>query len=276
MNFKLNDIRLALSSINPNLFKVHATGYVSGKAGDKFSWNQPDSLLLELVTSGKGFLHVTGQEWHLVAGDCYLLYRQDAQYWSDPAEPWQKVFCIVSGKLVEALLELYLPSTIIVHNALPSAGDFFRLHQMVIEKDVAFVRDAPLLFHRIIGALAAQLQKESIDPASIPDFVVRARNYMDAHYQESLSMTELAAFSGVSPSHLIRSFRRYFACTPYEYYLTRRIEAAKTMLLTTSLKVREIAEKLNFSDEYYFSNVFRRRVGVSPSAFRKVSGRLSD
>ena len=58
--------------------------------------------------------------------------------------------------------------------------------------------------------------------------------------------------------------------TPYAYVLGKRIDLSKKLLVDTNLTVKQIADKLCFTDEYYFSNLFKRKVGVSPAAYRRA------
>ena len=79
----------------------------------------------------------------------------------------------------------------------------------------------------------------------------------------------------LSPSQLTRVFRAAYGQTPYRYLLGRRLETACLLLRGTSLPVREIAAHLCFSDEHYFSSLFRQKIGVSPLAYRREPHRLA-
>jgi AraC family transcriptional regulator len=68
---------------------------------------------------------------------------------------------------------------------------------------------------------------------------------------------------------LARTFRRTFGCTVGEYLRRLRIERAAEQLVSGDLPLAEIALAAGFADQSHFSNVFRRRTGVSPSAFRR-------
>ena len=72
-----------------------------------------------------------------------------------------------------------------------------------------------------------------------------------------------------SESQTIRIFKRAYGVTPYAYLLEKKLDLAGQLLRDTNLSVREIAEKLSFADEYYFSNVFKKKTGVSPSVYRR-------
>ena len=88
-------------------------------------------------------------------------------------------------------------------------------------------------------------------------------------------MEELAEEICLSPSQLTRVFRAAYGQTPYRYLLGRRLETACLLLRGTSLPVREIAAHLCFSDEHYFSSLFRQKIGVSPLAYRRAPDRLA-
>ena len=63
---------------------------------------------------------------------------------------------------------------------------------------------------------------------------------------------------------MTREFKRYYGVTPYQYILDRKIAVARRLLLVTNMKVFEISAQLGFSDEYYFSDLFKAKTGVSP------------
>ena len=73
----------------------------------------------------------------------------------------------------------------------------------------------------------------------------------------------------MSESQTIRLFKKNFGTTPYTYVLNKKINFAKKLLIDTNLSVKEISTKLCFSDEYYFSNIFKEKVGCSPSQYRR-------
>ena len=73
------------------------------------------------------------------------------------------------------------------------------------------------------------------------------------------------------PSQAERLFRAETGIPPYRYYLDRKLELACQLLRETGMSVRDIASYLSFQDEFYFSGLFRRKIGVSPIQYRKQS-----
>jgi AraC-like DNA-binding protein len=99
--------------------------------------------------------------------------------------------------------------------------------------------------------------------------VRRAMAYVHTHYAEKVSLKELAAYVGLSEQHLIRSFRKESGITPIDYLKRYRLRRAKALLEAGDKSITEVALEVGFSDSSYFARVFRREVGVSPSAYRR-------
>ncbi len=92
--------------------------------------------------------------------------------------------------------------------------------------------------------------------------------YIENHYFENLGISSLSQEFSLSQSYIARLFKKELSKKPSEYINGLRISVAKTMLLETDLSVAQIAEKVGFSDIYYFSRVFKKLVGISPAKTR--------
>jgi signal transduction histidine kinase/DNA-binding response OmpR family regulator len=99
--------------------------------------------------------------------------------------------------------------------------------------------------------------------------VRKALAYMHEHYAESISRGDVASYVGLSESHLTRCFREEMGVTPVTYLNRYRVRQAKALLEAGVKSITEVALEVGFSDSHYFARVFRREVGVSPSAFRQ-------
>jgi AraC-like DNA-binding protein len=97
--------------------------------------------------------------------------------------------------------------------------------------------------------------------------VAALRDYLDAHYHESISLQALAAELQRHPRHLIEAFRRQYGVPPHTWQLQRRVREAKRRLLDGQ-PLAGVALDLGFYDQAHFSATFRRFTGVSPGRFR--------
>jgi two-component system, response regulator YesN len=99
--------------------------------------------------------------------------------------------------------------------------------------------------------------------------IQQAKEYIDHHYMDpDISLSEVAALVGHSPSHFSTVFSQETGQTLKEYMTESRIKRAKELLRTTTLRSAEIAPQIGYNDPHYFSFVFRKRTGLSPKEFR--------
>jgi len=106
--------------------------------------------------------------------------------------------------------------------------------------------------------------------------VNRARDYLHAHLNAPISLSDVAAAACLSPFHLLRVFQATFHQTPHHYFDQCRLERAKFLLEKTRIPVTAICLECGFSSLGSFSALFHKRCGMSPRAWRKSRGVRSD
>jgi len=93
--------------------------------------------------------------------------------------------------------------------------------------------------------------------------------YLNDHYAERMSVERLAAMAHYSPSQFRRLFRELTQMTPSDYVTGIRVNAAKTLLATTSRSITDIAQSVGFYDHAHFIRNFRAATGCTPAVFRR-------
>jgi AraC-like DNA-binding protein len=101
----------------------------------------------------------------------------------------------------------------------------------------------------------------------------RTTAYIEAHLAHECSLTTLAAVAQTSPAHFARLFRQATGQTPHQYLIRCRIECAKRLLKETEWPIIEIGHHVGFTDQSYFTAVFRRHVTTTPKAYRAATQR---
>jgi len=96
------------------------------------------------------------------------------------------------------------------------------------------------------------------------------RNYIDLHYMENLTLTDLADRFFISYSYLSKSFRKTFHMSFQEYLRMLRMEQALTLLKDPGLSIQQIAAQVGYENAFNFSRSFKAQYGVSPSHFRNT------
>jgi iron complex transport system substrate-binding protein len=123
------------------------------------------------------------------------------------------------------------------------------------------------LFYQLVYEAYSILEKQEGLPIS-EDKAVLARQYIDKHFQEDVSIRELAANLEISESHLRRIFNNKYNKSPQEYLTKTRLNNAKDLLKNNTATVKSIAKASGYTDEFYFSRLFFNHLGLSPSDYR--------
>lgn len=134
------------------------------------------------------------------------------------------------------------------------------------------------LMWQMMGSLIGT-RSPSASPSRNRRRILRLKNvlaYIKDHYQNVITLAELAELAGMSPKYFCRAFSQMTGKTPVEYLNYYRIEQAGERLVFTEDSVTEIALDCGFRDMSYFSRTFARYKGVSPRAYRKRESDLSD
>jgi AraC-like DNA-binding protein len=97
----------------------------------------------------------------------------------------------------------------------------------------------------------------------------RARDSIDDLPEEARSVRDVAAAAEISPYHFIRQFEALFGTTPHQLRIQRRVDRAKDLLARGELSVTDICMEVGFSSLGTFSVMFSRRVGATPSDYRR-------
>lgn len=234
--------------------------------------------VIEYVVEGRGYLNVNGENYAATSGDVYILRKKtNHTYWADAKSPWVKIFFNIRGSLAEKILDAY---------QLGGAG------RVVLEAD-GLEQD----FRDMLAGLSDSTvgQTERFDKAAVRflDIIIKLANILKAnggHKDDLMSVEkemntlieyitmnpkrivsnqELADVIFRSKDYVIKRFFANFGVTPYDYQIQQKMFSAKNMLANMNLSVKEIANQLGYEDQHYFSYMFRKRCGMSPTQYRK-------
>ena len=110
--------------------------------------------------------------------------------------------------------------------------------------------------------------KGAFSPNSKSRLLAKSLQHMMLHYNESLTIPELADRANMSCGYFRLLFREVTGITPSEYITRLRLKNACMLLYQTNIPIGEIAAQVGYADQLYFSRIFRKNYGVSPSEYR--------
>lgn len=227
-----------------------------------------DIYVLEYIMEGCGIVEIDGQTFFPSKGDVYLLpYGSRHHYSASKEQPFTKIWMNINGELCRQLIQLYgLTGTYYFENIniYPLFEQFLELCEKKEYDTIELYNKCGLIFLEIIQELSKQHEKK----AAINKYAAYAKNYCDRNIYKKIFLKDIAKCIGISISQLNRLFRQEFGITVYSYILNNKINIAKSLLSGTSMSVTEIAFLLNFTDEHYFSNIFKKKTGLTPTQWR--------
>jgi len=121
------------------------------------------------------------------------------------------------------------------------------------------VLSALILRHAGAVGMAPHIGRES-------SAVARVRQYLHAEYERNIRLDDLSALTGLSPCHLLRSFRRAVGMPPHAYLRQVRVEHAKSML-ANGVPIANAALAAGFTDQSHLTRFFKRILGMTPGAY---------
>ena len=200
------------------------------------------------------------------AGDSYFLHAgKEQNYYSNQSDPWKKHFVNVSGKMIDALVECYGLSKSVYFKGLNLEKEI--KHIIEIAKSETGEHDSELI--SIINEIFLKMFRHGKYTDDLSKLGIQMKEFLNAQVTARFDIEELCKQISRSESQTIRIFKKLFGVTPYQYVLNKKIGFAKKLLENTNLSVKEISQKLCFSNEYNFSNAFKKRVGDSPLNYKK-------
>ena len=103
--------------------------------------------------------------------------------------------------------------------------------------------------------------------------VAQAREYIDRHLADSISVSDVASRFYVSPNYFSRLFKKAMGEGCNDYIVRKRMEKAKMLLTSTDFSAGRIANMVGYSDTNYFSMAFKKHCGMSPTSYRAGKGK---
>ena len=97
-----------------------------------------------------------------------------------------------------------------------------------------------------------------------------AKRYIDTNYAQDITLDSLADLTHINKFYLAHSFTECIGQSPISYLTERRLAACKELLSSSNLSVTQIATSAGFSSQSYFSQIFNKKVGMSPRQYRKL------
>ncbi|WP_010168291.1 AraC family transcriptional regulator [Candidatus Epulonipiscium viviparus] len=257
------------SNLRVNLITA-TCGYVSKDWGEVNE--HPDVNKLYLILEGEGSVTCNKTEYYPEVGDIMFVPKGSLNsYATNKDKPYKKYWCHFDADILSTDIAVYLSFPLLVKNANKKISYklFAKLVKYHESKNPIDAIYAKALLLRIIHFYFSECEFVKINDVPNQTVMGKLVKYIDENLERKITLTELAKFAHLNANYLCTLFSSTFGQTPIEYITNKKIEKAKILLRTTTDTIEEISNTLGFSSPFYFSAVFKKRIGYSPSQFRQ-------
>lgn len=228
------------------------------------------------IVSGRGRLRTAhGGEHEVDAGTMFLLFPGEWHtYQPDPDTGWEEYWIGFKGPNIDHRVEAGFlspkhPLYRVGH--LNTAIGLYRDAIHAATRQEAFFQQLLCgIVNHLLGLMfMTSINRDYAQESEVPELVNHARDYMQCHIEDDLMMPTVASALNVSYTTFRRLFKHYTGLAPSQYFINLRLHRAKQLLRSTNISIKEISYRLHFENPEYFATLFKKRIGMTPTDFRK-------
>ncbi|MCY9672242.1 AraC family transcriptional regulator [Bacillus pumilus] len=237
-----------------------------------------DTFCLLISISSSGLLTLNDQKWRLKNLTLYTILSDET--FMLKTKPYQKheLYLLrfqmftpqgqhleeVSTEHARSLLNVWqfidISSIEQIHSLLSEMTEEWKRHE-----SVSFFR-SQTLFQQLILQLFTLHNEDICDTTHA---LFKTKQYIDQHSEEPLSLTSLSQMAGISANHYSELFKKHFNVSVTDYITKKRMARAKQLMEKGNAKLKDIALEIGYQDPYYFSRIFKKKTGMTPSTYMK-------
>ena len=226
-----------------------------------------DTFSIELVQEGIFNYTRDGKAYQVHPGELFLVQLGKNSSMSTVTETAIKRTVIIEGSALQHTVEYLELDTITIFKPLnlqriTSIMDKFTV--LCSRATFDNFRTACVKSYQLLLEISAQ-NKEMRRPAELQ----RAIEFIHENLEKNLTLSDIVNSAQASGATLHRQFRKYLNVSPVEYFINAKMEMAHGLLLGSSLSIKEISSRLNYSSQQYFASEFKKRYGKTPGEARR-------
>ncbi|MDO5336266.1 MAG: AraC family transcriptional regulator [Eubacteriales bacterium] len=258
-----------------SLNHLQETGILQAQKPHTSKRSNLSSYLFFIVLSGSGILEYDKSTYSLCAGDCVFIDCHKAYSHQTSENLWRLQWVHFYGSAMPMIYDKYTERGGQPCFHPEGLEDFQVILNNIYEiaNSGDYIRDMKI--NEYLGSLLTLIMAESWRPDSqCRNFkkqnLMELRNFLDTHHTEKITLDDLSERFYINKFYLTRIFKEQFGITISNYLLQRRITHAKQLLRFTDKTVEAVGLECGIGAVHYFSRMFKRVEGISPSEYREM------
>ena len=230
-----------------------------------------DQYIFFYCTEGKGVISVDNKEYILQKNEAFCIPRNKGHfYYACDENPWSILWVHIKG---EDTKYFPLDECRIIHFSTEASINrmFFLFDLLFRVLDVSYYSLGNFIYisqvlSLIMGETYCREKPKSVSSENRQvTYIVR---FMYKNLDKNLTLKQILDEFKCSKSHLNDIFQKATQHSPMDFYINLKVQEACKLLRSTDLLIYEVAERLGYKDQYYFSRIFKKITGMSPSDYR--------
>ena len=233
--------------------------------------------ILIYCVEGQGWIHMNTKKYRVTPNHYFIIPKDTPhRYGTIDEDSWSIYWVHFAGRQASLLFKKYAPSLVPEVVPIPFEErriNLFKDSLALLEGGYSMrnVEYANICLWQLLSSFTYHQYYEQTSPLnSFSDLVDQSVRYMKEHIDQPLKVEELASHFNYSASHYFAIFKKGTGYSPLHYFNQLKIQQACQYLSFTSLSVKEICFALGFQDPLYFSRIFKKMMGMSPTQYRSA------
>lgn len=221
-------------------------------------------------TEGQGTIYVDDRKYMLKEDEAFCIPRfHRHRYYACDEDPWSILWVHFKGEDVQ-----YYPleecRTVRFSSAYASNRMLFLFELLFRVLEGSYTLGNFIYISNVLSLILSETYDHEKRDAVIEQnkHVTDVIRYMQAHLHENLTLEKIVEDFELSKSYLNAIFNKYTQHAPMDFYTSLKMREACKLLKVTDLYIYEVAQRLGYKDQYYFSRIFKKVVGISPKEYK--------
>jgi len=230
---------------------------------------------LHYCLHGKGKLKLAGKTFSINEGMAFILPPFEKHtYETDRKHPWSTVWVRFEGYTAKQYIDLLGATLAKPTLHIPDVKNLLHSYQQLYAERRMYYSVLDLIgISHFLGLFLTQAARKlkplSARQLSSDEQIQKSIRFMEKNIHRDCRLDDFVASSGMSARNYSRRFRTLTGISPMNYFIQMKLNEAGHKLQSTALTIEQIAESLGYTDPLYFSRIFRKTQGISPSTYRR-------
>ncbi len=261
--------------ITKQLFITHIGYYPHAKYHYRERPEGCNENILIYCEDGKGWVKHDHTIHNLTRNQAFIIPMHEAHaYGADCSDPWSIYWFHFCGENVSMFSNIIGQIIHVEESDKSRYSERFQLFEEMFQnlemgynpENLEYVSFCLMYF---LASLKYINQFREIKKAKETDVIQKSIIYMKDHLETKISLEDIARHAGYSASHFGTFFAQKTSYAPMEYYNQLKIQRACSYLQFSDMKIKEIAFRLGYYDQFHFSKAFRQEMEITPKEYRK-------